>query len=423
VAKQQIKVNKIKSTTLDFKKNLLSKNSIKVLKKLDQSGFQAFLVGGCIRDLLIGEKPKDFDIATNAKPEQIKKIFRNCRLIGKRFRLAHIYFGRELIEVATYRSSEISNNKKFKNDNKGRILRDNVFGKIEEDVFRRDFKCNALYYDICDDLIWDFVDGLNDIKQKQLNFIGNTTKRLKEDPVRMLRAARFKAKLNFKLDHELTCEIKKNSKLLNNIPAARIFDEFLKLFQSGYGKKAFYSMMELNLFKEIFPYTFDEITLDGKFKSFIEEALGNTDERIRQQLSTTPMFLIGVFLWKPILARANFLQNENKFSKIQAMVIASHDIVGLHQDIIAIPKRFSSSMREMLIMQIRFEKLTEKQANKLKYSRFFRAAYDFLLLRSIVGDCSNEVINFWAKVEQQTINIKYSGHTKKYNSKKDREAQ
>ena len=258
MAKQEIKVNKIKSTILDFNKNLLSKNSLKVLKKLNQSGFQAFLVGGSIRDLLIGKEPKDFDIVTDAKPEQIKKIFRNCRLIGRRFRLAHIYFGHELIEVATFRSSETSNDKKSKYDNKGRILRDNVFGKIEEDVFRRDFKCNALYYSILDDLIWDFVGGLDDIKQKRLNFIGNVTKRLREDPVRMLRAARFNAKLNFTLSHQLKCEIKNNSKLLNNVPAARIFDEFLKLFQSGYGKKAFCSMMELNLFKEILPYTFDE---------------------------------------------------------------------------------------------------------------------------------------------------------------------
>ena len=418
MAKQEIKVNKIKSTILDFNKNLLSKNSLNVLKKLNQSGFQAFLVGGSIRDLLIGKEPKDFDVVTDAKPEQIKKIFRNCRLIGRRFRLAHIYFGRELIEVATFRSSETSNDKKSKYDNKGRILRDNVFGKIEEDVFRRDFKCNALYYSILDDLIWDFVGGLDDIKQKRLNFIGNVTKRLREDPVRMLRAARFNAKLNFALSHQLKCEIKNNSKLLNNVPAARIFDEFLKLFQSGYGEKAFCSMMELNLFKEIFPYTFDEAISDGKFKSFIEEALRNTDERINSQLSTTPMFLIGVFLWKPIKARAQYIQNENQYSKIQSMVIASYDIVGLHQDLIAIPKRFSSSMREMLIMQIRFEKLTDKQASKLKNSRFFRAAYDFLLLRSIVGDCSREVVNFWTKVEQQTIKIKYPKYNKNRNYRK-----
>ena len=203
-----IKINKIDAASLGIDKTLISINALKVLQRLTKSGYQAFLVGGCIRDLLLGIRPKDFDVATDAEPEEIKRLFRNCRLIGRRFRLAHIRFGRELIEVATYRSSAESDNERSKHDNKGRILRDNVYGSIEDDVFRRDFKCNALYYDSDKDKVWDFVDGLNDIEVYQLNFIGDPVKRIQEDPVRMLRAVRFKAKLNFKIDSQLSNKIK-----------------------------------------------------------------------------------------------------------------------------------------------------------------------------------------------------------------------
>ena len=405
MTKQLIKINKVDASSLGIDKKLISINALKVLQRLTKSGYQAFLVGGCIRDLLLGIRPKDFDVATNAEPEEIKHLFRNCRLIGRRFRLAHIRFGRELIEVATYRSSAQSDNERSKHDNKGRILRDNVYGRIEEDVFRRDFKCNALYYDNDKGKIWDFVDGLNDLQTSQLNFIGDAVVRLKEDPVRMLRAARFKAKLNFKIDSQLSNQIKLNAHLLSGIPAARIFDEFIKLFQSGYAEKTFHSLLEFDLFKELFPETDKQLKVDNNLKYFIENALKNTDTRIKNKQSITPMFLLGVFLWGPISHKASKIKQKSKSSKAQSLILASYDVIGAHQDRISIPKRFSSIMREMFVAQAKFEITTDAQAKKMSNSRIFRAAYDFLLLRSEINDCPKEVIDFWTKVEQRTVKI------------------
>ena len=415
LVKQSLQPTKVNAISLGLNKRLISNNALKVLHRLNKSGFQAFLVGGCIRDLLLGIAPKDFDIATNAEPEEIKHLFRNCRLIGRRFRLAHIRFGRELIEVATYRSSAISDNEKSKRDNKGRILRDNVYGKIEEDVVRRDFKCNALYYDSAKDCVWDFVEGLNDIKNCQLNFIGDANKRMQEDPVRMLRAARFSAKLGFKIDTKLSNQIRQNSDLLNSIPSARIFDEFMKLFQSGYAEKTFQSLIYFDLFKELFPETDAQIKIENNLKHFIEIALKNTDSRVQNNQSITPMFLLGVLLWGPISKKAGKIRLKSDCSKAQSLLLASYDVVGIHQEKIAIPKRFSSIMREMLVMQAKFEITTEKQANKMIKSRIFRAAYDFLLLRSMTGDCPKKVIEFWTNIEQKTyykVNNKYEKNKK-----------
>ena len=380
MTKQLIKINKVDASSLGIDKKLISINALKVLQRLTKSGYQAFLVGGCIRDLLLGIRPKDFDVATNAEPEEIKHLFRNCRLIGRRFRLAHIRFGRELIEVATYRSSAQSDNERSKHDNKGHILRDNVYGRIEEDVFRRDFKCNALYYDNDKGKIWDFVDGLNDLQTGQLNFIGDAVVRLKEDPVRMLRAARFKAKLNFKIDSRLSNQIKLNAHLLNGIPAARIFDEFIKLFQSGYAEETFHSLLEFDLFKELFPETDKQLKVDNNLKYFIENALKNTDTRIKNKQSITPMFLLGVFLWGPISHKASKIKQKSKSSKAQSLILASYDVIGAHQDRISIPKRFSSIMREMFVAQAKFEITTDAQAKKMSNSRIFRAAYDLSLI-------------------------------------------
>jgi poly(A) polymerase len=419
LTKQLIKINKVDASSLGIDKKLISINALKVLQRLTKSGYQAFLVGGCIRDLLLGIRPKDFDVATNAEPEEIKHLFRNCRLIGRRFRLAHIRFGRELIEVATYRSSAESDNERSKHDNKGRILRDNVYGRIEEDVFRRDFKCNALYYDNDKGKIWDFVDGLNDLQTGQLNFIGDAVVRLKEDPVRMLRAARFKAKLNFKIDSQLSNQIKLNAHLLSGIPAARIFDEFIKLFQSGYAEETFHSLLEFDLFKELFPETDKQLKVDNNLKYFIENALKNADTRIKNKQSITPMFLLGVFLWGPISHKASKIKQKSKSSKAQSLILASYDVIGAHQDRISIPKRFSSIMREMFVAQAKFEITTDAQAKKMSNSRIFRAAYDFLLLRSEINDCPKEVIDFWTKVEQRTVKINPKfNKNKKYRSKR-----
>lgn len=399
---KSIQPKKIHAASLKINKELISKNVLKIIEKLNASGFQAYLVGGCIRDLMLGMHPKDFDLTTDAKPQEIRRLFKNCRLIGRRFRLAHIRFGRELIEVATFRSSAENNQADILRSSRGRILRDNAYGSIEDDVFRRDFRCNALYYDTVSNYILDYVGGLKDIKSKRLVMIGNAHRRLHEDPVRMIRAIRFAAKLNFNIDAQLASSIKKNSGLLESIPAARIFDEFLKLFQSGYAESTFELLVKFGLFKELFPQTDEQINSDATLKGFIVAALQNTDLRFIEKKPITPMFLLGVFLWGPILKYSSNIKKRKKCSQSRSLVISTYKVIAMNSNRMAIPKRFSSLMSEMIAMQPRFEIISSKQAKLLSRLRIFRAAYDFLLLRSLVGDCSEEVIKFWSKVQLKT---------------------
>ena len=236
-------------------RNDISKSALKVLYRLHKSGYQAFLVGGCVRDALLGLHPKDFDVATNATPDEVRALFDNCRLIGRRFRLAHVRFGREIIETATFRAAANHARDDVAHDNEGRIIRDNVYGSIEEDVWRRDFTCNALYYNIADFSIWDFTQGIDDIERRRLVLIGDPDKRLREDPVRMLRGVRFAAKLDFTIDPTVIESMHKHAELLSNVPAARLFDEFLKLFQAGFAEKTFDLLREHKLFAQMFPAT------------------------------------------------------------------------------------------------------------------------------------------------------------------------
>ena len=405
---KSIQPKKIHAASLKINKELISKNVLKIIEKLNASGFQAYLVGGCIRDLMLGMHPKDFDLTTDAKPQEIRRLFKNCRLIGRRFRLAHIRFGRELIEVATFRSSAENNKADILRSSRGRILRDNAYGSIEDDVFRRDFRCNALYYDTVSNYILDYVGGLKDIKSKRLVMIGDAHRRLHEDPVRMIRAIRFAAKLNFNIDAQLASSIKKNSGLLESIPAARIFDEFLKLFQSGYAESTFELLVKFGLFKELFPQTDEQINSDATLKEFIVAALCPSSRTVQLR------FLLGVFLWGPILKYSSNIKKRKKCSQSRSLVISTYKVIAMNSNRMAIPKRFASLMSEMIAMQPRFEIISSKQAKLLSRLRIFRAAYDFLLLRSLVGDCSEEVIKFWSKVQLKTVkNI----HHRKVNRK------
>jgi len=381
----------------------ISKSALKVLYRLHKAGFQAFLVGGGVRDALLELHPKDFDIATDAHPEEIKALFGNCRLIGRRFRLAHIRFGREVIEVATFRAAADGNDKyaDTAHDDHGRILRDNVYGSIEEDVWRRDFTCNALYYNIADFSIWDYVGGLEDIKKRRLVLIGDARKRLREDPVRMLRAVRFAAKLDFKIDATTVEAMGQLTELLANVPAARLFDEFLKMFQAGYAEKTFALLRQYDLFGQLFRETADEIDRDDKFLKFVNAALVNTDKRVAADQSVTPMFLIGVFLWAPIRRLAEKLRAKEKMSEAQSLALAAYRIAGLQQSRISIPRRFSAPMREMLALQPRFSLMKGKRASKLLEHRRFRAAYDFMMLRVRVGELEDELGRFWTDVQTQ----------------------
>ena len=363
-------------------------------------------MGGGVRDAMLELHPKDFDIATDATPEEIRALFNSSRLIGRRFRLAHVRFGREIIEVATFRAASNHEDDDSHLDTEGRIIRDNVYGTIGEDVMRRDFTCNALYYNIADFSVWDYVGGFEDVQKKQLVLIGDPDQRLREDPVRMLRAVRFAGKLDFSIDKNIVDAMVDCAPLLTNVPAARLFDEFLKLFQSGFAERTFELLREHNLFGELFPATEQELLQDANFLRFCQAALRNTDKRVRSGQSVTPMFLLGVFLWVPITKLAEIRRSEEKMSESQALSLASYEIVSQQQRRIAVPKRFTVPMREMLALQPRFQVNRGKRALKLLEHRRFRAAYDFMVLLAEVGEGDAELAKFWTDVQTQSSDEK-----------------
>jgi len=380
----------------------ISKSALKVLYRLHKAGYQAFLVGGCVRDAMLELHPKDFDIATNATPEQVRALFGNCRLIGRRFRLAHVRFGREVIEVATFRAAANHKDDDHAHDEEGRIVRDNVYGSIEEDVWRRDFTCNALYYNIADFSIWDYTGGVDDVEHRRLVLIGDPDKRMREDPVRMLRAVRFAAKLDFSIDSAAEKAMAKDVPLLANVPAARLFDEFLKLFQAGFADRTFDLLRHYKLFAQLFPATDKELDRDPAFLEFVKAALRNTDRRVKEGKSVTPMFLIGVFQWSSTKKLAAIRRAEEKMSESQSLSLASYELSAEQQRRIAIPRRFTVPMREMLALQPRFEQTRGKRAIKLLEHRRFRAAYDFMALLADVGQFDRDKAKFWTDVQNQS---------------------
>ena len=383
-------------------RNEISKSALKVLYRLNKAGYQAFLVGGCVRDAMLNLHPKDFDVATNATPEEVRALFGNCRLIGRRFRLAHVRFGREIIEVATFRAAAEHVDDDSEHDLEGRILRDNVYGSIDEDVWRRDFTCNALYYTVTDFSIWDYVGGVADVERKQLVLIGDPEIRLREDPVRMLRAVRFAAKLGFTIDPPVVEAIHHYAPLLANVPPARLFDEFLKLFQTGHAETTFILLWQHGLFQEMFPATAEELENDQIFAGFVRAALQNTDRRVAAGKSVTPMFLLGVFFWAPVKKLAAIRRSEEKMTEAQSLSLASYDIVAAQQRRLSIPRRFTVPMREMLSLQPRFAVTRGKRAMNLLEHRRFRAAYDFMVLLAEVGQVDAEVARFWTEVQTQS---------------------
>jgi poly(A) polymerase len=377
----------------------ISPNALKVLYRLKNGGFEAFLVGGGVRDLLLGLHPKDFDVVTDADPDAIKQLFRNCRLIGRRFRLAHVRFGRDIVEVATFRAAGALPEEERTHSDSGRILRDNVYGSIDEDVWRRDFTVNALYYNIADFTVWDYTSGLADVRARTLRLIGDPETRYREDPVRMLRAVRFAAKLDFTLAPETAAPIGQLGRLLRDVPPARLFDELLKLFQGGYAEKSFDLLLQYDLLRYLFEDT--NALLEGPYGAamleFIRRGLGNTDDRIKADKPVTPMFLYAVFLWFPIKELARKLQQEG-WDEVQAVLEASQRIVAQQQT--SFPRRFSSPMKELLAMQWRFSNPHGIRAARLLQHKRFRAAYDFLLLRSRCGEVDPATADWWTEVQE-----------------------
>jgi poly(A) polymerase len=370
----------------------LSPNALKVLYRLKDQGYHAYLVGGCIRDILLGLEPKDFDVVTNATPEQVKACFNNCRLIGRRFRLAHVMFGREIIEVATFRGHHDDNakandqneKKVSKQSDEGQLLRDNVYGTIEEDAERRDFTINALYYSINDYAIYDFANGMRDINKGLIDLIGDPETRYREDPVRMLRAVRFATKLNMQIAERTEAPIFELNHLLSNIPPARLFDESLKLFLAGKAADNFQALKEYGLFKYFFPAVSEVLTgnREDKEEILLQRMFENTDQRINAGKSVSPAFILAALFWYPLEGHANELAAESGLHPYDAFQMAINDVLHRAVQRVAIPRRFSTTMREIWQFQHRLTKTKGKRAEQLLDNPRFRAAYDFLLLRA-----------------------------------------
>ena len=367
-----------------------------MLYTLKDAGYEAYMVGGGVRDLLAGIEPKDFDITTNAHPEQVKALFRSCRLVGRRFVICHVRHGNEISEVATFRGPITDSHER---DETGRILSDNEYGTLEQDAFRRDFTINALYYDIRDFSIVDFADGLSDLRRGVIRMIGDPELRYREDPVRMLRAVRIANKLGFKLEAGTAKPIRKLAPLLGEIPAARLFDEVIKVLMSKEAIANFLKLRELGLFEQLFPLSDSAIETDARSYNFVVGALINTVERIKRDASVNPAFLYAALLWPPVVARMRELIVKQGHHANVASVQACEEVLAQALTRVAIPKRFSLPMREIWQLQPRFEMRKGGRARRLLTHPRFRAAYDFLLLRAQAGEAPQELADWWTQAQ------------------------
>ncbi len=378
----------------------ISKNSLSVINRLNSAGYDAYLVGGGVRDLLLGLSPKDFDIVTNAHPSEIRNEFRNCRIIGRRFRLAHILFGREIIEVATFRANEVDEESKhFQTNRDGFITRDNIYGTIDEDALRRDFTINALYYDVRNQSIIDYCDGVRDIEARKIRLIGDPAERFHEDPVRIIRAIRFEAKLGFSIDSKLLKPIAEYAHLLHLVSPSRMYDEVLKLFLTGHGVDSFKRLMHYNIFEILFPDTFAALKAVGFPEDhLLVRSLNNSDERSRAGLTSSPYFVYASLLWAPFVERYETLLAEGVRSH-EASRIAAEQIFKAQNQITVIPRYVREFIEELWIFQFRLlAKTIRNPQRQIEHSRF-KAAYDFLLLRAEANE-SEEVVEraaFWKK--------------------------
>jgi len=380
----------------------ISSNALDVVKGLQDAGYQAYLVGGCVRDLLRKVKPKDFDVVTNATPEQIKATFRrNARIIGRRFKLVHVRFGYEVIEVATFRADandrdKVSSNEMSEGD-QGQLLRDNVFGTIEEDVVRRDFRVNSLYYDPVNGEIHDFMGGIDDIKAGKLVSIGEPEQRFTEDPVRMLRVIRFSAKLGFEMEQEALDMIENEGKLLSHVSSARLFEEVLKLFHGGAAYDTYLLLRKYGLFKYLFPFT-DQIAVDG-VEGLPERALQNTDKRVNEGKPVIPAFLFACMLWDPVKADAQVLMDDGT-PEAQAWRVAMNDGLRDQNQYVAVPRRLADIILDIWNIHFRLIKRNPRMVKASLNNRRFRAAYDFLLLRTMVHEVDEEISDWWTKIQE-----------------------
>lgn len=404
----------------------LSRAALQTLYGLKDAGYQALLVGGGVRDLLVGLDPKDFDVATDASPEQVQEAFRRCRLIGRRFRLAHVRFGGEIIEVATFRAAprspdEVDAEEMAEADaelaasddddaggeaahmlnDSGRILRDNVYGTMEQDAFRRDFTINALYYDIRDFAVVDYVGGMQDLAERRLRLIGDPVTRYREDPVRMLRAVRFASKLDFTIDESAAEPISGLTGLIADVPPARLFDEVLKMFLSTKAEVNFDGLLDFGLFDVLFPQVAQAMAADdsGQTEALIRLALRSTSQRMQADKPVTPAFVFAAMLWAPACAACAALR-EQGVPPAPALAQAASEVISLQCRSVAIPRRFSGMQADIWHLQSRFASRRGKRPFRLLENKRFRAAYDFLALRAQAGQVEQELVDWWTQFQE-----------------------
>ncbi len=386
-------------------RSLLSDNVLKVLTRLHKHGYAAYMVGGGVRDTLLGREPKDFDVATDATPEEVRALFRNSRVIGRRFKLVHVRFGPEIIEVATFRGDGAgADSRDHDTRGDGMVVRDNVYGTLEEDAWRRDFTINALYYNIADFSVVDYCGGLDDLEAGLLRLIGDPDTRFREDPVRILRAIRFSAKHGFRVERETEAPMRELGELLNGVPPARLFEEVLKLFLGGAAVSSYELLRYYDVFRVLFPLTEEALQQEeeGFPLIFLVRALENTDRRVANGQPVTPAFLFAALLWEPVRQEAALLRKQGKKSANQAMQDACESVIGRQVRHVAFPKRFSMAAREIWLLQGRFEQRGGRRAWKLMEHPRFRAAYDFLVLRARAGeagDAGDELADWWTRFQ------------------------
>lgn len=380
-------------------RKLISNGALKVIARIRAAGFQAYLVGGGVRDLLLGGHPKDFDVATNARPEQVRELFRSSRIIGRRFKIVHVRIGGETIEVTTFRGNhddEASSQHSVQNED-GMLLRDNVYGTLAEDAVRRDFTINALYYTTENFAVHDYAGGMKDLENRLIRIIGDPWKRYREDPVRMLRAARFAAKLNFTIEADTAAPMRELAPLLGNVPPARMFDEVLKLFMAGHGVATYRQLREHELFAPLFPATAAAIEAgQPAAEALIEQALHNTDQRIAEQKPVTPAFIYSALLWPALQSEIQNLIGQG-IPESLALQQAMQTTIDRQQPHTGIPRRFSQPMREIWELQSRLERRDSRRVLSLLEHPRLRAAYDFLLLREQTGDTQGDIGKWWTE--------------------------
>ena len=374
---------------------LVSNNAIRVTQTLQEAGYKAFVVGGAVRDLLLGVQPKDFDVATNATPEQVRRLFRRAFIIGKRFQIVHVMFGQDVIEVTTFRGASVDDAKK---DEHGRVLRDNTFGEQHEDAARRDFTINSMYYDPSTETVLDYHGGIADIRKKVLRIIGVPELRYREDPIRLLRVVRFAAKLGFSIEPASRAPIGVMAPLINNVPAARVFDEMLKLLLGGNALACLHQLRKEGLHHGLLPLL-DVVVEQPLGEKFVKLALSSTDERVRQGQPVSPGFLFAALLWHQVLEKWAAYRASGEYP-IPALHLAADDVLEAQTEKLALQRKIASDMRELWALQPRFERRAGKTPYKLLEHQRFRAGYDFLLLRCESGEIDTDIGEWWTAFMQ-----------------------